>query len=170
MRKVSKNKKAFTLVEVMLAVAIIALTAGIFFSLILVVMKSHVNVVTTNDCADYALLNARAFENSIINAKTAGSGSSNIQVVNNKLCKDGNPLFDLDQYKVEPGAKDKWLMTFNYELSENGVCNYTITLADQATYVEGLNNYTYKYEGSVYIPHCDCTEASGSTFSYSDYT
>ena len=147
MRKINKNKKAFTLVEVMLAVAIIAMTAGVFFSLILVVMKSHVNVVSTNDCADFAMLNARAFENTVINAKKVGPGGANtVQVVGNKLCKNGAPLFDLDQYKVEPGAKDKWVMEFSYELDENGVCHYTIKLTDSSlgSAVDGVNTYTYR--------------------------
>lgn len=172
MRKINKNKKAFTLVEVMLAVAIIAMTAGVFFSLILVVMKSHVNVVSTNDCADFAMLNARAFENTVINAKKVGPGGANtVQVVGNKLCKNGAPLFDLDQYKVEPGAKDKWYMEFSYELDENGVCAYTIKLTDSSlgSAVDGVNTYTYVYNGTVYIPHCDVTAGGGSSFSYDDY-
>lgn len=170
MRKVCKTKRAFTLVEVMLAVAIIALTAGIFFSLILVVMKSHVNVVTTNDVADFALLNARALENTVVNAKTIGEGSNKISVQGNKLCKNGTPLFDLDQYKVEPGDQDKWQMTFNYEINENGLCTYSINLKDNSsTAVEGLNKYNYTYNGSVYVPHATVTESSGSTLCYGDW-
>lgn len=174
MRKFNKNKKGFTLVEVMLAVAIIAMTAGMFFSLILVVMKSHANVVSANDCADFAMINARAFENSVINAKSVGAGGDNtIQVVGNKLCKNGTPLFNLDQYKVEPGPKDKWVLTFTYDIDTNGYCNYKIGLADSnaTSSVDGLIKYTYVYNGSVYIPHCeiDSDIVSSNAFTYSDY-
>lgn len=172
MKKIIKNKRGFTLVEVMLAVAIIALTIGVFFSLILVVMKSHVNVVTTNDCADFALLNAQAFENTIINAKqVGGKGDHYIAVgTGNKLCMDGSPLFDLDQYKVEPGPKDKWKMAFNYTLDENGLCEYTITLTDNGpSSIPGLNNYVYHYNGSVYIPHCEANAGSGDKLYFSNY-
>ena len=61
MVKVNKSKKGLTLLEIMLAIAIMVLTASVFFSLILVVMKSHTNVVAADDMADFALLNARAF-------------------------------------------------------------------------------------------------------------
>lgn len=171
MRKLNKNKKAFTLVELMLAVAIIIMTSGIFFSLIIMVMKSHTNVATTNDAADYALLNARAFENTVINAKTVGTGDSSIYVSHNKLTKDGTPLFDLEQYKIEPDGIDKWNVTFSYELNSKGVCNYTIKLSDASSVsVAGLNKYVYTYNGSVYIPHTTgSTAASGSSFAFSEY-
>ena len=169
MRKYSKTRKGFTLVEVMLAIAIMVMTAGVFFSLIVVVMKSHLNVVNTNDCEDFALLNARAFENAVINAKEVGSGSNVISVSGNQLCKNGAPLFDLEQYKIEPGHQDKWTVEFEYNLSDKGVCEYTIKLSDNTGAISNVNNYVYEYNNTFYIPHCTSTANSGSTFNYSDY-
>ena len=74
MRKYNKSRKGFTLLEVVLAIAIMMLTASVFFSLILVVVKSHTNVVAANDMADFAMLNGRAIENAIINSNSQGSG------------------------------------------------------------------------------------------------
>lgn len=171
MRMIKKNKRAFTLVEMMLAVAIIIMTSGVFFSLIITVMKSHTNVAATNDVADFALLNAKAFENTVINAKEVGSGSNKIYVnANNQLSKNGTALFNLNQYKVEPDGNDKWAVDFSYTLDENGLCNYTIKLSDASTItMEGIVKYVYTYKGSVYIPHAKSTAASGSTFAYTDY-
>lgn len=171
MVKVNKSKKGLTLLEIMLAIAIMVLTASVFFSLILVVMKSHTNVVAADDMADFALLNARAFENTVINAKDVGTGSVVISVRNNKLCKGTAPLFDLEQYKVIPGNKDKWKLEFECTVLGNGIVNYTIKLSDQSgTTVAGLNKYNYVYNGTVYIPHAKCTPcASSSSFSYNEY-
>lgn len=172
MVKVNKSKKGLTLLEIMLAIAIMVLTASVFFSLILVVMKSHTNVVAADDMADFALLNARAFENTIINAKDVGSGSATISVRNNKLCKGTTPLFDLEQYKVVPGGKDKWKLEFTCSVNTNGLVNYTIKLSDQATStVSGLNKYNYIYNGSVYVPHAKSYTAvsSSSTFKFNEY-
>ncbi|MBO7451755.1 MAG: type II secretion system protein [Clostridiales bacterium] len=153
MIKISKkNKKGLTLLEIMLAVAIMAITASVFFSLILVVMKSHSNVIATNDMADYAMLCGRAFENTIINAKEVGSGSKSIYVnVDNKLSKNSVALFNLEQYKVIPGDKDKWDVDFKASIGDDGVVKYKVILTDQSTSaVAGINHYTYVYEGSVY--------------------
>lgn len=174
MRKINKNKKrAFTLVEVMLALAIMALTIGVFFSLILVVMKSHSNVVATNDIADFAMLNAMAFENTVINAKTVGTGDKTISVKGNKLCVGNEPICDLKQYQVNPGPKDKWEMDFKCSISKSGYCEYTITLSDNADYtgISGMANHKgYTYNGCVYIPHAKATEVTdSSSFTYSDW-
>ena len=41
MRMIKKNKRAFTLVEMMLAVAIIIMTSGVFFSLMYVISRGE---------------------------------------------------------------------------------------------------------------------------------
>ena len=49
MKRFFKNKKAFTLVEMLLAVAIFIMSIAIFFSVIVLVVKSHNNVSSIND-------------------------------------------------------------------------------------------------------------------------
>jgi prepilin-type N-terminal cleavage/methylation domain-containing protein len=172
MNRKSKTKKGFTLVEVLLAVAIMVMTAGVFFSLMLVVMKSHSNVVAANDLADYAMLTGRAFENVVINAKNVGKGSNAITADGNKLCLNGNPLFELDQYKTFPDGEDKWQMEFTAQVCEGGIVKYTIHLTDSFTQnVEGLANFDYEYNGEVYVPHAKEVVLGGSndTFLFDNY-
>ena len=156
MTRCNKSKKGFTLLEVMLAVAIMAMCAGIFFSLILVVVKSHTNVVAANDMEDYAILNARAFENSIINCQKVNvseTGSKTIRIFKNKLVKNNSPLFNLQQYNIVPSG-DKWKVEFKCRVSSDGTVDYVFTLTDNAGAMQGINNYTYTYENTVYVPHC----------------
>ena len=140
----------------MLAIAIMVMCAGIFFSLILVVIKSHANVVAANDMADFALLNARAFENAVINCKEINSTATGAKRVwvnpkKNQLEKNSVALFNLSQYNVVPEG-DKWKIEFKCKVNSNGKINYVFTLTDRATPTDGLNSYKYVYEGVVYVP------------------
>lgn len=162
MKRFFKNKKAFTLVEMLLAVAIFIMSIAIFFSVIVLVVKSHNNVSSINDLADYAMLNGKAFENTIQNAKKLGSGSNVIDVnASNQLCLNSAPLFNLEQYKTIPdGSQNKWTLSFTYEIKANGVVDYVFTVKDTSIpsmdglYVEN----GYDYAGSVYVPHLKATD------------
>lgn len=157
MTRYNKSKKGFTLLEVMLAIAIMAMCAGVFFSLILVVVKSHTNVVAANDMEDYAILNARAFENSIINCRkinVSESGSKKIRIFKNKLVKNNVPLFNLQQYNIIPSG-EKWKVSFACKVSADGTVEYKFVLTDNAAATSGINKYTYTYENTVYVPHCE---------------
>lgn len=67
MKKFNKtSKKGFTLVEMMLAIAIIMLISGLFVALIVAVKDSFYRVYNDNDSTDYAALYAQALENQMI--------------------------------------------------------------------------------------------------------
>ena len=146
MKRFFKNKKAFTLVEMLLAVAIFIMSIAIFFSVIVLVVKSHNNVSSINDLADYAMLNGKAFENTIQNAKKLGSGSNVIDVNASKTIPDG--------------SQNKWTLSFTYDIKANGVVDYVFTVKDTSIpsmdglYVEN----GYDYAGSVYVPHLKATD------------
>ncbi len=167
MNKINKtrSKKGFTLLEVMLAIAIMVMCAGVFFSLVLVVIKSHANVVAANDMADFAMLNARAFENCVINCKEINVKDTGSKLVwvnpkKNQLEKNSVALFNLSQYNVVPEG-DKWKIEFKCKVSADGIIKYVFTLTDQASGgVEGINNYKYVYEGTVYVPRTVKIEAT----------
>ena len=173
MKKFFKNKKAFTLVEMLLALAILLMSVAIFFSVIVLVVKSHNNVASINDLADYAMLNGKAFENTIQNAKTLNKGSNVIDInSDNQLCLNGSPLFNLEQYKTIPdGTKNKWTLSFTYTVNATGVVDYVFTVKDAVTpsmdglYVEN----GYNYAGSVYVPHLEAKNiaAGGGANSFS---
>lgn len=170
MRKYNKSRKGFTLLEVVLAIAIMMLTASVFFSLILVVVKSHTNVVAANDMADFAMLNGRAIENAVINSKSIGeSGSKKIKVTGNRICKGAIPLVSMEQYEIIP-SNDKWEISVSFRSeAATRMVYYTITLKDQANKIDGINKYTYTYSGSVYIPHGTVKDSSGDTLLVKDW-
>ncbi len=170
MRKYNKSRKGFTLLEVVLAIAIMMLTASVFFSLILVVVKSHTNVVAANDMADFAMLNGRAIENAIINSKSVGdSGGKTIKVKGNRVCKGATPLLSMEQYEIIP-SNDKWEISVSFKSdAATRTVYYTVTLKDQANKIDGVNKYTYTYSGSVYIPHGTVKDSSGSSIVVSDW-
>lgn len=60
------NKKGFTLLEMMLSIAIIVLVSGLFVSLILATKDSYYRTYNRNDSTDYAALYSQALENQIL--------------------------------------------------------------------------------------------------------
>lgn len=71
MRKISKNnysKRAFTLIEMMLAIAISMLFVSLIFATFYIVNSSHAKVAVINDAKDFASLNMNAVSNMIINS------------------------------------------------------------------------------------------------------
>lgn len=175
MNKISKTKRGFTLVEVMLALAIMIITIGVFYSVIIMVAKSHNNVASINDAADYAMLNARAFENAVINAKEVGSsGTHKVDSNGSVICMDGAPLFSLQQYQTIPDGVNKWTLEFRYENSANGRVQYWITVKSTKSAADTMEDMVhvgdYTLHGTVYIPHPEKCEAGGGTeFYFSDW-
>jgi prepilin-type N-terminal cleavage/methylation domain-containing protein len=51
-----KNKKGFTLLELMLSIAIILIISGLLVGLIVAIKDGYMTVYNQNDSADYALL------------------------------------------------------------------------------------------------------------------
>ena len=169
MRKVVKtnSKKAFTLVEVMLALAIMLIAIGVFFATIVLVVRSHTNVSAINDMVDFAMLNARAFENAACNARTVGEGDQEISVNGDgKLALNGTPLFDLTQYQVVPTG-DKWNVDFTCSIKDGGLVEYTITVSDSRSSTETpagvLHVDSYQHNGAVYVPHPEKVVTTGSS-------
>ena len=60
------NKRGFTLVEMLLAIAITLLISGLFVTLIATVRASYYRTYNDNDCADIAAMYAEALENTVL--------------------------------------------------------------------------------------------------------
>ena len=76
MNKYKKNrKKGFTLVEMILSLAIICLLGGVIAGICAAISNSFVTTYNIDDSTDYAMLYARGFENSFL-ANTQGRGSN----------------------------------------------------------------------------------------------
>lgn len=153
MKCFSKNKKAFTLLEMMISIAIMCLTAAAFFSLILTTRQAHLKVYDVNEACTYATLNAHALENTILNYDTFGisaSGGSTHRISTDStfITLDGTQVFSYD-IKNQSGV-DKWRMTLSVSMdpSDSEVVNYVITAYSNIT-----GDVVYTYTGSVWLPH-----------------
>lgn len=168
MRKVVKtNKKAFTLVEVMLAIAIMMITMPCIIMLIITIVDANKAVYRHNDVIDYAYVNKQAFENRILNAQTVGSGDHVITCTNGVLTCDGAEMFDVGLYFAEPNGVQTWDVRAVFSVEPNGEVTYNFIY-----YLHSTGEEIYTDIGIVYIPHINpmnVTSVTGSSFSFSDY-
>lgn len=135
---ITKNKKGFTLVEVILAVAIICLISGLFVQLLISINGSYNNVYNSNDSADYAMLYSQALENSVVrDCQSPVAATFQYRIVDNVLKRsadgsDFEPVFTLTSMRSRNGA-DKWKVelvnVFYY--AETSMLSYDIKLTDQ---------------------------------------
>ena len=73
MKEIKKSKKGFTLVEVLLSLAIIMMIGGVIAGLCASIGSSFATTYNINDSADYAMLFGKGFENSFLSI-TQGAG------------------------------------------------------------------------------------------------
>lgn len=157
-----KNKKGFTLVELMLSIAIIVLIGGLFVSMLVAIKESYYKTYNANDSTDYAQLYAQAIENVILKdtQSNAASGSTFVYQVDqtdSTFLSNGSPVFYLEQMSNVNGDL-KW----NVQIDKSG------TYFDEASglfhyrfiFVDGYNNefghpgtIQLEYEGAFWIPH-----------------
>lgn len=75
MNKFRKNRKGFTLVEMILSLAIICLLGGVIAGVCAAISNSFGTTYNIDDSTDYAMLYGKGFENSFL-ANTQGNGAS----------------------------------------------------------------------------------------------
>ncbi|SCW36173.1 prepilin-type N-terminal cleavage/methylation domain-containing protein [Ruminococcaceae bacterium YRB3002] len=167
MMMVYKSKRGFTLLEMMLSIAIITIVSGCLVSLIVAIKDSYLSTYNSDDSADYAMLFAEGFENSFL-AKAQGNDTTkkewvwNVQKKKNSdnveqdtLCCNNDPVFSLKQMSVtrknESTPRAKWLikMVYGWDSSSN-VVSYTIYVIDNY-YNPG--HIKCVYNGGFAIPH-----------------
>ena len=161
MKRVSKHKLGFSLVEMVLVLAIICLLGGIVGGLCLAMSNSFITTYNIDDSSDYAMLFARGFENSFL-AKTQKAGASNVCTwyVNGSTSISGYPTLRVQEGSTstavfEPqflGGADgtyKWNMLMYYkwdEASERVL--YCLLLKDNKLGTD----FTYFYQGGFWVP------------------
>ena len=117
MRRTIKSKKGFTLLEVMLSVAIIAIIGGLYVTMLLSVHESHNTIYNIDNSTDYAMLYAKAIENNVLGTVQDENPANATWMVdpsqNCLITKNGKPIFTLKQNQVgAAGArKNKWNVT-----------------------------------------------------------
>lgn len=164
MFKMKKNKKGFTLVEMVLSLAIICLLGTVIAGVCAQISSSFSTTYSIDDSADYALLYARGFENSFL-ANTQGGGTSgNVWkwYVNDPsdhkstvptlrvITPDG-----VDSAVFEPKfignttTSYKWSVRMFYKYDEtNHVVKYRMFLKDNFS----KTHYIYMYDGDFWLP------------------
>lgn len=167
MRRINKCKKGFTLVELMLAIAIMMLVMPCVIMLLMSISEANRSVFKKNDVVDYAYANRLAIESRIINAQSIGSGDHAISVSNGIFTFDGNPLIDVETYFSHPNGTQTWDVYPRFIISGVGVVDYIIEYREH-----GTTHILYTDEGSFYIPHmnpANSVATDGSTLLFSTY-
>ena len=157
MIKTYKNKRGFTLVEMMLTLAIISIIFGLTTALMVAIKNSFMTTVNTNDSADYGQLYAMGFEESLL--KYTNDGTAGTWSIKDNLLKIGDTaVFTPVQLQTAnpagSGKVDKWKMSMYFDVTGEGQVNYIVYVVDNY-YDPGKLTYTYK--GSLWLPHFTAT-------------
>ena len=164
MRRTIKSKKGFTLLEVMLSVAIIAIIGGLYVTMLLSVHESHNTIYNIDNSTDYAMLYAKAIENNVLGTVQDENPANATWMVdpsqNCLITKNGKPIFTLKQNQVgAAGArKNKWnvTMTFDVDSQKLDAQTYNYTVKYEITVIDNFYNpgrETAHYNSSFVVPH-----------------
>ena len=175
MKQKRKNKKGFTLVELLLSLAIICMIGGVIAGLCASIGSSFGTTYNLNDSADYAALFGKGFENSFL-AITQGKGAAKQNwtwyiskpgdsgctvdvptlMVQDSKAGTPTPVFH-PMFLTKAGTSEtKWdIYAFfkkteqpNAETGEKSiVILYRIFVVDK-----GNKNFAYRYDGKVWVP------------------
>ena len=154
-----KNRKAgFTLLEMVLVIAIMIMMSFYLYSTFRTVNYSHLKVTVVNDMHDYASLSLKAIENHLCNATSITKGSS--ITVDDKgeyvLVNGNNALPGFTQYHAG-SDKAKWGITLKfYTDSKSKTVRVVLELKDNAYPASGI---AYTDEKIIYCPSCKKMDA-----------
>jgi len=153
MRKISKNscsKRAFTLIEMMLAIAISMLFVTLIFATFYIVNSSHAKVAVINDAKDFASLNMNAISNMIINSDfillsnvsipsdvnrnylSVFYDSSTSSVLWYRTANNSGVAFTYDQYTVTGGTV-KWKISPSFSKDSAHSVKVNLDIIDNST-------------------------------------
>lgn len=161
MKIFSKNKnirrRGFTLLEMVLVMAIMVIMSAYLYATFKVVNYSHLEVTVVNDMHDYASLNLQAIANNLCNATsitTAGDTGKVIQLSGDgSSIKLGNAdlLPDFVQYHTGNGTA-KWGLGLSFKANKDAkTITVTIEMTDNAV---PSSDVVYRDSITVYCPSC----------------
>ena len=161
-----KKKKGFTLVEMVLSIAIILMIGGVIAGVCVSISNSFVTTYNVDDSADYAMLYAKGFENSFlkytqVEGNNAGKTCSwYIQEDSNStpiLVRENSggttePVFQPNFMGASSSSDPKWVVCMFYKYSSsNNVVEYRIFIKDNYSDTD----FVYRYDGSFWVPRFD---------------
>lgn len=180
MKKIRRKRKGFTLVEMVLVLAITVMLGGIIAGVCASISNSFLTTYNIDDATDYAMLYAKGFENSFLTncqadmegseghalkwriTNPGGQAGSVPTLTVITLDEDGNDgagtaVFDpANLYSVSSTQKSKWAvsMFFKYDAA-NCYVDYRIFVKDNL----GNSKYVTRYDGGFWIPRMeDCAK------------
>ena len=146
------NKIGFTLLEMLLAIAITLIISGLFFTLLVTIRSSFYRAYNDADCADIAQMYAQALENQVLYDCQNGVADTIKIDAHGVLTSTAN---DFDFSNIEnfnnAGTNQKWdiRMVCHFDSSTN-IFSYKFYFIDK--YINP-NYLHYVYEGSFWIPN-----------------
>lgn len=174
MKRLSKHKLGFSLVEMVLVLAIICLLGGIVGGLCLAISNSFITTYNIDDSSDYAILFARGFENSFLarQQSTATNGLTTWFVDTSTSYADyptlrvqegtsGSSAVFEPQFLGGSDGVYKWdiYMFYKWEEASERVL-YCLILKDH----KAGTDFTYFYQGAFWVPrYLDRKEYTGSS-------
>lgn len=160
MNKQRKNRKGFTLVEMVLSLAIICLLGGVIAGVCAAISNSFGTTYNIDDSTDYAMLYGKGFENSFL-ANTQGAGttgntwdwwvdSANKVPYLKMKDKDGKTSNVFEPKMIGNSTTDsKWTIYMFYRFnSDSATVDYKIFIKDNYS----KTAYVYVYEDSFWVP------------------
>lgn len=148
------NKHGFTMIEMLLAIAITLIISGLFISLIVAIRSSYYRTYNDDDCADIAAMYAEALENQILldiqndEDDTISIGADGILTNTNT----SHPIeFDLIDNFNRTSTEQKWdIRMICYYNADTNEFRYQFFFVDKYVNPGYLH---YVYEGSFWIPY-----------------
>ena len=144
------SKKGFTLIEMLLAIAITLIISGVFLSLMISISSSYYRTYNDVDCADIAAMYAEALENQVL-YDVQNHVEDDIYIdASTGYLKGGSINFDsiTDFNHASTGRKWDIRMLCTYD-KNTGEFRYTFFFIDMYVNVNYLH---YVYSGSFWIP------------------
>ena len=184
MRHIVKNRRGFTLVEMMLSLAIISIIFGLTTALMVSINDSFTLTYNLNDSTDYAMLYGSAIENSVLSqiskkdksswecgtySPSGGTESGDEQnsiLMITSASSGTSPVFEPHQMKTKQNGTgavvDKWRIEMYFNVS-GSIVNYVVLVYDN--YYNPTQPLMCKYEGSFWIPHSTASVSVDTTSS-----
>ena len=165
MRRHNKNKFGFSLLEMVLAIAIIVLIGGVIAGICASISNSFVTTYNIDESADYAMLYARGFENSFLATTQLDASNGNSwewTIANPKGLNVTTPLLTVKKpdnstepvfnprFMTSDDASDdnKWGISMFYMYDDtNEVVYYRVFIKDNYQ-----SNFVSRYDGSFWVP------------------
>ena len=164
-KKISRRRIGFTLLEMVLVMAIMVIMSAYLYATFRVVNYSHLEVTVVKDMHDYASLNLQAIANNLCNATsiTKDSSTKNFGLSNDAsyvTLNNANILPGFTQYHAGNG-KAKWGVTLKFKTNPGTkTISVEIALTDHAVPPSGV---IYRDVVTVYCPSCVAMEDLGDS-------